>query len=74
LRKNTKGIKEKSDDRKNKKKRMAARGEVSQRNSQQKHCLDGVIGGTTRNTGTAWTEIGGNRRERDPWKEKNWIL
>jgi len=66
-----KGIKEKSDNRKNKKKRTTTGGEVSQENSQQKHYLDGVIGGMTRDTGIAWTEIGGSGRGRDPWKEEN---
>jgi len=64
-------MKEKSDDRKNKKRRTTTGGEVSWGNLQQKHYLDRAIGGMTRNTGIVWTEIGESRRRQDPWKEED---
>ena len=66
-----KGRKGKLDDRKNRRKRTITEGEVSEGSSWQKHYLDGVIEDMTRNTGVAWTEIGGSERGQDPWKEEN---
>jgi len=51
-------------------KKQRSNEESCQEDSRQEHYTDGQIKGMTRNIGVGWREIGGDRRARDPQKER----